>query len=136
LPVRWTIAQALVALAREVDPELCRALAAAGEDLQRNIAGPSMLDWLPSWRLVERRRALLVELVGRLQAPRHPCTWRLIWLPDDPTQGAEPFTDDQIAELVLGSFDIEQSDVISAGGATGRGSKCGIDARFARPLIL
>lgn len=109
-----TIGQALAALAQEIDPELCRVLAADGEDLQRLFV-PSMYDWSPhagALRLDERKRRLLAELVRRLQDG----TWQLIWLPDVATQGAKPFDAEQLPELVSGkSLDAEQSEVILGG---------------------
>jgi hypothetical protein len=109
VPARWTIAEALMVVASELDPEWVRALAAAGEDPQWHIASNcSMLDWLPSWRLVELRRRFLAELVRRLQTGR----WRLIWLSnDDPTKEA-PFTKGQVAALTIDSFDAETSVVV------------------------
>jgi hypothetical protein len=149
LPVRWTIGRALVGLAPEIDPELWRVVAAAeGVDPQLFIEGSySFVDW--SWTfdnlrplgLDERRRRLRAELLDRV---RPGGIWRLICLPDEPAGHAVPFSNDQLAELVPESFDItrtnfddsEKSDVILGGGATGCGSKCGIDARSARPWIV
>jgi hypothetical protein len=112
---RWTIAQALAALAMELDPELYRALAADGVDRRRFFAEPpSMLGWSPetaAFRLFERKRRLRVELVRRLQ--EH--TWRLFWLSDDPSQDARPFVDDHLAELTPQSLDPEKSVVILGG---------------------
>ena len=75
-----------------------RALANAGEDLQR-IFVPSMFDWSPladALRLSERKQKLLAELLRRVQAG----TWRLVWLPDDPSQDAEALAADRLADLV------------------------------------
>ena len=109
-----TIGQALAALAQEIDPELCRVLAADGEDLQRLFV-PSMYDWSPhagALRLDERKRRILAELVRRLQDG----IWQLIWLPDVSVQGAKPFDAEQLPELVPGkSLDAEQSEVILSG---------------------
>lgn len=107
---RWALAQALAALAMELDPELVRALANAGEDLQR-IFVPSMFDWSPladALRLSERKQKLLAELLRRVQAG----TWRLVWLPDDPSQDAEALAEDRLADLVPENLDIEKSEVI------------------------
>ena len=92
-------------------PERCRALASAGEDVQR-IFVPSMFDWSPladALRLGEFKLRLLAELLSRLRAG----TWRLIWL--HPTQGAKPFLADLLAELTLDSFDIKKSELILGG---------------------
>jgi hypothetical protein len=128
VPVRWTILQALVALALEIDPEMCRLVAAAGLDLQLLIEGPKW-NWLSYWSptfdslrsvgLDERLRRLGVELLRRVQSHE----WVLILLPDD-NQPARPLHDDQLAALTIDSFDIkrarfddpEKSDVILGDG--------------------
>lgn len=106
MPARWTLAQALAALAMELDPERCRALAAAGEDVQRSIAVSSMLDWVPQWRLVEWREELLAELLRRVQAR----SWKLIRLPNEPGQ-----VEDELTDLEPDDLDIPKSEVILGG---------------------
>jgi hypothetical protein len=109
VPARRTIAETLMALAEELDPEWVRALRAAGEDPQWHIASScSMLDWVPAWRLVECRQRFLGELLRRLQEGR----WRLIWLSDDNPTKEAPFPKGQIAALTVGSFDAETSVVV------------------------
>jgi hypothetical protein len=121
-PKRVTIAQALEALAPEIDPEMCQVVAAArGVDLGWFVAGvgTSLVDWSPTFdrlRLIglnERRRSLKVELLRRVRTPG--TGWRLIWLPDSP-QDAEPFPDGQVAELVPENLDPEESEVILGRG--------------------
>lgn len=108
VPVRWTVGQALAALALELDPELVRALTGAGEDPQWHITSSrSMLDWVPAWRLVERRQRFLGELLRRVQAG----AWRLIVLPDDLSR-TRPFPSEHLAELAPEDFDPERSEVI------------------------
>jgi hypothetical protein len=111
VPARWTLAQALVALAWELDPELCRALAAVGEDIHRIfVEPPSMFDWSPLaldvLRLEECKQRLVAELLSRVLAG----TLKLIRLPNKPGQD-----EDQLTDLVPENLDIPKSEVILGG---------------------
>jgi hypothetical protein len=113
MPVRWTILQALVALAQEIDPEMCRLVAAAGLDLQLLIEGPKWnwlsylsptFDSLRSVGLDERLRRLWVELLRRVQSHE----WVPILLSDD-NQPAVPLNNDEFAALTIDSFDVKRA---------------------------
>ena len=97
-------------LAPTVDPNLCAVVAGASDiDLQLFVEGSyAHVDWRPqldSLRgigLDERRRRLRIELLRRVLAPNSG--WRLVWLPDDPTQPPVPFNTEQLGELTPENF--------------------------------
>jgi hypothetical protein len=132
--LRWTIGRALVALTLEIEPELCRAVAAVGEDLQRVIDGSrsrvtpvvvadvrrvgrqdfsrtiaslqaaELEENRRSAELYEQTRRLLAELLRRLQAHE----WQLIVLPNG-NQPGEPLVGDQLAALTIDDIDIRRA---------------------------